>query len=114
MGPQSCYSRIVRPRYTRPVMVPPELGAGTLFPSVFSPFSYHTGNSSSKKGLTVELQNVIERVRGEFNEMPGLRLTPEQAARLWGLDAGSCNQVLRSLVSSSFLRWSAGSVVRAA
>ena len=95
-------------------MVPPELGAGALFPSVFSPFSYHTGNSSSKKGLTVELQNVIERVRGEFNEMPGLRLTPEQAARLWGLDAGSCNQVLRSLVSSSFLRWSAGSVVRAA
>jgi hypothetical protein len=73
-----------------------------------------TGNSSSKKGLTVELQHVIERVRGEFNEMPGLRLTPEQAARLWGLDAGSCNQVLRSLVSSSFLRWSAGSVVRVA
>ena len=95
-------------------MVSPELGAGTLFPSVFSPISCPPFNSSSKKGLTVELQNVIERVRGEFNEMPGLRLTPEQAARLWGLDAGSCNQVLRSLVSSSFLRWSAGSVVRAA
>jgi hypothetical protein len=62
----------------------------------------------------VELQNVIERVRGEFNEMPGLRLTPEQAARLWGLDPKSCNQVLRSLVSASFLRWSDGSVVRAA
>jgi hypothetical protein len=46
--------------------------------------------------------------------MPGLRLTPEQAARLWGLDAKSCNQVLRSLVSASFLRWSDGSVVRAA
>ena len=71
-------------------------------------------NSSSKKGLTVELQNVIDRVRGEFNEMPGLRLTPEQAARLWGLDPKSCNHVLRSLVSSSFLRWSDGSVVRAA
>ncbi len=62
----------------------------------------------------MELQHVIERVRGEFNEMPGLRLTPEQAARLLGLDTRSCNQVLGSLVSSSFLRWSAGSVVRAA
>jgi hypothetical protein len=62
----------------------------------------------------VELQNVLERVRGEFNEMPGLRLTPEQAARLWGLDPRSCSEVLRSLVSSSFLRWSDGSVVRAA
>ena len=48
----------------------------------------------------MELQNVLERVRGEFNEMPGLRLTPEQAARLWGLDPRSCSEVLRSLVSS--------------
>ena len=57
---------------------------------------------------------MIDRVRGEFNEMPGLRLTPEQAARLWGLDRTSCNKVLRALVSSSFLRWSHGFVVRAA
>jgi hypothetical protein len=62
----------------------------------------------------VEHQTVIERVRGEFNEMPGLRLTPEQAARLWGLDTRSCSEVLRALVSSSFLRWSDGFVVRAA
>jgi len=60
------------------------------------------------------MHRVIERVRGEFNEMPGLRLTPEQAARLWGLDAGSCSEVLRALVSSSFLRWSGGAVVRVA
>lgn len=62
----------------------------------------------------MDLQRVIERVRGEFNEMPGLRLTPEQAARLWGLDTRSCGEVLRALVSSSFLRWSDGFVVRAA
>lgn len=60
----------------------------------------------------MEMQTVIERVRGEFNEMPGLRLTPEQAARLWGLDSTACENVLRSLISASFLRWSAGSVVR--
>jgi len=60
----------------------------------------------------MELQHVVERVRGEFNEMPGLRLTPEQAARLWGLDARACGDVLKALVASSFLRWSAGSVVR--
>jgi alkylated DNA nucleotide flippase Atl1 len=64
------------------------------------------------KGPTMELQRLVERVRGEFNEMPGLRLTPEQAARLWGLDARACGEVLRTLVSDSFLRWSAGSVVR--
>ena len=32
------------------------------------------------------MHTILERVRGEFNEMPGLRLTPEQAARLWDLD----------------------------
>jgi hypothetical protein len=83
-------------------------------PASSAPSSCPGQTSTSKKGLIVELQDVIERVRGEFNEMPGLRLTPEQAARLWGLDAPSCNQVLRTLVSTSFLRWSGGCVVRAA
>ena len=62
----------------------------------------------------MDLQIILERVRGEFNEMPGLRLTPEQAARLWNLEQRACGEVLTRLVASSFLRWSAGSVVRAA
>jgi hypothetical protein len=62
----------------------------------------------------VELQRVVERVRGEFNEMPGLRLTPQQAARLWGLEPSACDAVLDHLVAVSFLRWSAGAVVRQA
>jgi hypothetical protein len=60
----------------------------------------------------VEIQAVVERVRGEFIEMPGLRLTPPQAARLLGLDSSACNEVLERLVASAFLRWSAGAVVR--
>jgi hypothetical protein len=62
----------------------------------------------------MEMQIILERVRGEFNEMPGLRLTPEQAARLWDLEPRACGEVLHRLVASSFLRWSAGSVMRAA
>jgi hypothetical protein len=60
----------------------------------------------------MDLQAIVERVRGEFNEMPGLRLTPEQAARLWGLDLSECYEVLERLVATSFLRWSSGAVVR--
>ncbi len=57
---------------------------------------------------------LVERVRGEFNEMPGLQLTMEQAARLWGMDASSCREVIDALVESAFLRWtSSGRVVRA-
>ena len=43
------------------------------------------------------------RVRAEFNEMPGLRLTPAQAARLWAVDGPTSEQVLNRLTSSGFL-----------
>jgi hypothetical protein len=62
----------------------------------------------------MEIQAVVERIRGEFNEMPGLRLTPQQAARLWGLEPTTCDEVLRRLVAASFLRWSGEAVVRRA
>ncbi len=45
----------------------------------------------------------LRRVRGEFLEMPGLRLTEPQARRLWGLDRDSCVALLGALVDSNFL-----------
>ena len=50
---------------------------------------------------------LVERVRSEFIEMPGLRLTPAQAARLWGMDDASCHHVISALVRAAFLRWTA-------
>lgn len=56
---------------------------------------------------------LVQRVRAEFNEMPGLRLTPAQAARLLGLDASSCQRVINALVGAAFLKRAAdGSVMR--
>lgn len=46
---------------------------------------------------------LLRRVRGEFLEMPGLRLTCEQAQRLWGLDHETCASLLNSLVDLKFL-----------
>jgi hypothetical protein len=34
----------------------------------------------------VAISDALRRVKGEYLEMPGLRLTPAQAQRLWGLD----------------------------
>lgn len=57
---------------------------------------------------------LVERVRGEFNEMPGLELTVPQAARLLGIEPEKCKDVIDSLVASSFLRRTPdGTVVRA-
>ena len=62
----------------------------------------------------MDLDIVLRRVREEFREMPGLRLTPAQATRLWGLERDTCSKVIDTLVAAAFLRWTpAGSVTRA-
>ena len=49
------------------------------------------------------IEETLQRVQGEFREMPGLRLTPAQASRLWGLDAVSSQALLDALVDARFL-----------
>jgi hypothetical protein len=49
------------------------------------------------------IQDVVRRIRGEFLEMPGLRLTSDQARRLWRLDETACDAVLGALVDARFL-----------
>lgn len=46
---------------------------------------------------------VLQRVYSEFLEMPGLRLTRQQAQRLWGLDEHTCRLLLEFLVDAKFL-----------
>jgi hypothetical protein len=58
-------------------------------------------------------QTLLQRVRSEFLEMPGLHLTPAQAARLWHMDSTLCEEIIDCLVGCAFLRWTAaGEVVR--
>jgi len=59
----------------------------------------------------MELDGIITRVRQEFLEMPGLRLTPEQAGRLWGLEHQTCRAVIDLLVASAFLGWTRNGAV---
>ncbi len=61
----------------------------------------------------LEFEKLVERVRSEFLEMPGLRLTMAQAARLWGLDLRSCEAVVDALIRCEFLqRTASGAVAR--
>jgi hypothetical protein len=46
---------------------------------------------------------LLQRIRGEFREMPGLTLTLRQAARLWSLDPVACDMALRILVEERYL-----------
>jgi hypothetical protein len=48
-------------------------------------------------------ESMLQRICGEYLEMPGLQLTLGQAQRLWGLDEETCARSLDVLVESGFL-----------
>jgi hypothetical protein len=47
--------------------------------------------------------SLLKRIRAEFLEMPGLRLTLEQAQRLCGIERAPCKMLLDTLVADKFL-----------
>jgi hypothetical protein len=51
----------------------------------------------------MRIDDVLQRIQGEFVEMPGLRLTAAQAQRLWGLERDVCDAMLGALVDARFL-----------
>ena len=57
--------------------------------------------------------SLLLQVCGEYGEMPGLRLTVAQAARLWNMKPATTVQVLNRLVDDKFLRRVGDCYVRA-
>ena len=49
------------------------------------------------------IADVLQRVRDEYEELPGLRLTPAQAQRLFGLEPAACAALLDALLNENFL-----------
>jgi hypothetical protein len=48
-------------------------------------------------------RELIGRIRGEFMEMPGLKLSFQQACRLWNLSGSTCREALDALRAEGFL-----------
>ena len=49
------------------------------------------------------IHDIFQRLRAEYLEMPGLRLTPAQVQRLCGVERLMCQPVLDALVAAKFL-----------
>jgi hypothetical protein len=47
--------------------------------------------------------DALNRIRSDYLELPGLRLTAPQAARLWGLALDLASDLLEDLVARRFL-----------
>jgi hypothetical protein len=50
------------------------------------------------------LNTLVERIRAEYIEQPGLRLTEAQASRLWRLDEPTTRHALTELTGDAFLQ----------
>jgi hypothetical protein len=58
---------------------------------------------------------LVERILGEYREMPGLTLTLDQAQKLWGCDGLTCRVAIEILVARGALHWSRdGRLIRGA
>jgi hypothetical protein len=53
--------------------------------------------------LNVYFAELLRRIRAEYLEMPGLRLTAPQAQRLFGLDSETWEAVRAVLLDTKFL-----------
>lgn len=59
-----------------------------------------------------EWDRALRRVRAEFEEMPGLCVTPQQARVLFGLPDTVLGRMLRRLADEGYLEWRGGQYVR--
>jgi hypothetical protein len=50
-----------------------------------------------------EISEAVDRLKGTFLEMPGTKLTVQQASRLCGLDDSACGIILEVLRETGFL-----------
>jgi hypothetical protein len=54
--------------------------------------------------VVLNVDVLARRVLAEFEEMPGMALTPRQASRLFGLEESVCRVVIDALIDMAYLR----------
>jgi hypothetical protein len=50
------------------------------------------------------IDTLLQQIRSEYREMPGLKLTEPQARRLWNIDGPTCRLALTTLLDQRFLK----------
>jgi Fic family protein len=63
--------------------------------------------SNADQAAELVLMKLAQRIREEFEEAPGLRITVTEGSRFWGLEEKTCGEVLARLLATGFLARSA-------
>ena len=75
-----------------------------MMPCEAAEFTHEQVRARVVGSIEEDMPALLERIRGEYREMPGLKLTPAQAQRLWGVSPERCAATLGRLVEERFLR----------
>ena len=65
---------------------------------------FETDESSQVTGPAIGIPLLAQRLKAMYQEMPGMRLSPADAARLAGLDPSVCRDILEALADVHFLK----------
>jgi hypothetical protein len=79
----------------------PGTAAGPSMPGARAPLD------TLPTGVSPAFEQLAQRIRAEYREMPGLNVTRAQARCLWALDPDVCDRVLAHLVQTGFLAYTA-------
>jgi hypothetical protein len=103
-----------QPTGAAPHAHPPAAGQATATPRCLRRLLLLPAVTASDNGTQRLLTDeALLLIRGEYLEMPGLRLTTRQAQRLWHLEHARCEVLLNVLVDTRFLvRTADGAFVR--
>jgi hypothetical protein len=56
-----------------------------------------------QRRFVLNQRKLVQRIREEFETLPQLRVTVDEAARFWAIDEITCESVLRQLAAVGFL-----------
>jgi hypothetical protein len=59
-----------------------------------------------------DVESALDTILGDYANLPGLRLTREQACRIWALDETRCQGMFDAMVDAGILRLSNGAYER--
>jgi hypothetical protein len=79
------------------------MGESLLYRTTRPPLGFQSRFAGTERRDWVTREQLVRRVRNEFEEMPGLRLTFGQAKLLFGLEHGCCQRILHELTLSGYL-----------
>ena len=111
-----CRRHIAGPAFASPVSDDCGIAAAVIPKEieVSTPTAVTTPARRTKPQTTAALHELLQRIEGEYREMPGLNVTAAQAERLWGLDTTTCSFVLMTLMQRGVLKRTArGTYIRA-